>query len=123
MKRVYLIVIFLIGIAIRTVYLLTPNLDSDQAIMGLMGRHILDGEFPIFYWAENYEGPIEAYFASIIFYLFGSSPLTLAFSPFIFYLVFLFLIFQLAKEIFNEEIALIAMLLTAASPPFLIWYS
>jgi len=123
MRKISILLIFLLGAAIRVVYLLTPDLDSDQAIMGLMGRHILNGEFPIFYWGENYEGPIESYLASITFYLFGSSRITLALSPFIFSLIFLILIYRLAKEMFDEKVAIITLSLASVSPPFLIWYS
>lgn len=123
LHRILFIPIFLLGLALRVVYLITPDLDSDQAIVGLMARHILDGEFPIFYWGENYEGPIESYFASIIFFLFGSSRLTLSLSPFMFSLIFIFLVYRLAREMFNEKVALMAMLIVCASPPYLIWYS
>ncbi|MBI5199894.1 MAG: glycosyltransferase family 39 protein, partial [Nitrospirae bacterium] len=123
LHRILFILIFLLGVALRVIYLITQDLDSDQAIMGLMARHILDGEFPIFYWGERYAGPVESYFASIIFYIFGSSPLTLILSPFIFSLIFIFLVYRLGKEMFNEKVGLMAMLLVSASPPFLIWYS
>ncbi len=123
LQRLLFILIFLLGIALRVIYLITPDLDSDQAIVGLMARHILDGEFPIFYWGENYEGPVESYFASIIFFLFGSSRLTLSLSPFVFSLIFILLVYRLAKEMFNEKVALMAMLIVCASPPYLIWYS
>ncbi|MEK6691769.1 MAG: discoidin domain-containing protein [Nitrospirota bacterium] len=123
LHRILFILIFLLGIALRVIYLITPDLDSDQAIMGLMARHILDGEFPVFFWGESYEGPIESYFASIIFALFGSSQLTLSLSPFIFSLVFIFLIYLLTKDMFNEKVALIAMFFVSASPSFLIGFS
>ncbi len=123
LQRILFILIFLLGIALRVIYLITPDLNSDQAVIGLMARHILDGEFPIFYWGEHYAGPIESYFASIIFYIFGSSPLTLSLSPFIFSLIFIFLVYRLGKEMFNEKVGLMAMLLVSVSPPFLIWYS
>src|SRR6185312_1031761 len=38
-----------------------PALDSDEAVIGLMARHILHGERPTFFWGQNYMGPFEAY--------------------------------------------------------------
>lgn len=41
----------LVALALRLFVILTPHaaLDADEAIVGLMGRHVLQGEFPIFY--------------------------------------------------------------------------
>ena len=35
--------------------------NSDEAIFGLMARHILDGERPAYFWGQNYLGGAEAY--------------------------------------------------------------
>jgi len=45
--------LLVLGAGVRAVYLVTPDLDSDMAIVGLMGRHILAGEFPIFFWGYS----------------------------------------------------------------------
>src|SRR5690242_4854120 len=57
-----------------------PALDSDEAVIGLMARHILHGERPTFFWGQNYMGPFEAYFAALLFVLFGSSSFVLGLS-------------------------------------------
>ena len=33
--------------------------DSDEAIWTLMSRHVLDGEFPVYFWGQGYGGTIE----------------------------------------------------------------
>ncbi|MGH2486807.1 MAG: hypothetical protein ACRDHE_12425, partial [Ktedonobacterales bacterium] len=51
-----------------------PHLNSDEAVVGLMARHIAqNGAHPLFIWGVHYEGPFEAYIAAIFFAVFGSS--------------------------------------------------
>lgn len=47
---------------------------ADQAIVGLMGLHILEGRgHPVFYWGSTYGGSLEAHLVAAAFALFGSS--------------------------------------------------
>ncbi|MCA1691516.1 MAG: glycosyltransferase family 39 protein, partial [Actinobacteria bacterium] len=41
--------------------------DSDEAVAGLMGRHMLDGEFFSFYWGQAYGGVHEAVLLTVLF--------------------------------------------------------
>jgi hypothetical protein len=59
-------------------------LDSDEAVVGLMARHILRGEFPVFYWGQEYLGAVEAYLAAPFFALFGNSVQALKLVPVLF---------------------------------------
>jgi 4-amino-4-deoxy-L-arabinose transferase-like glycosyltransferase len=124
LHRILFVLILLSGIALRLPYLLTPHhFDSDQAVMGLMAKHILEGEFPVFYWGENYCGPVESYLASLLFYLFGISTFTLGLSPLLFSIGFMMITYKFAREIAGEKGGLIALLLVSIAPPFLIWHS
>ena len=40
--------------------------DSDEAVEGLMARHVLEGEFPAFLWGQRYKGVPEVYLQFII---------------------------------------------------------
>ena len=75
-----LIFFCLLGLIPRLV-LLNHNqagIESDEAIIGLMGKHILeDGEFPIFYYGQAYMGSLEAILTSLSFKLFGISNFSL----------------------------------------------
>ncbi|MEK6813514.1 MAG: glycosyltransferase family 39 protein [Nitrospirota bacterium] len=108
---------------IRGVYLLTPSLDSDEAVVGLMAIHILRGEYPIFYWGEPYCGPLESYLAALFFSFFGPSPLALNLAPAVFSLLFLFAAYRFARIAFGRETGLVSLLLLALGPPFLVWHS
>ena len=68
-------VLALIGLGIR-LWIMTGRLgaiDSDEAITGLMARHLLDGEFRAFMWRLSYQGTIATYPVALSFKLFGTS--------------------------------------------------
>ncbi len=109
--------------ALRGVFLLFPALDSDQAIIGLMGLHILEGHFPIFFWGERYSGTLESFLAALSFFVFGASRQTLGLAPTLVSLGFLWAGWRLAREVFGERAGLIALALLAVPPVFLSWNS
>jgi hypothetical protein len=88
-----------------------------------MARHILQGEFPVFFWGQPYGGTLEAHLAALLFYLFGASRLTLALSPFLFSLAFLALTYRLGCELFDRATGRVALLLVAVAPPTLVSHS
>ncbi|OGO32035.1 MAG: hypothetical protein A2Z16_16925 [Chloroflexi bacterium RBG_16_54_18] len=47
------------------------SFNSDEAIVGLMARHILQGERPVFFYGQAYMGSLDALLVAIGFYLFG----------------------------------------------------
>ena len=52
--------------------------DSDQAIVGLMAKHLSEGRaFPVFYYGQNYMLGVEAYLAAPVFLVAGVSVTTL----------------------------------------------
>jgi 4-amino-4-deoxy-L-arabinose transferase-like glycosyltransferase len=54
-------------------HLAFPRLDADQAVTGLMGVYVLQGEFPVFFWSQDHAGIPESYIAAPLFFLFGIS--------------------------------------------------
>lgn len=54
------------------------HFDSDQAITGLMGKHLAEGRaLPIFYYGQSYMLAVEAWLAAPLFLVFGTSVATL----------------------------------------------
>ena len=52
--------------------------DSDQAVIGLMAKHLLEGRaFPVFYYGQNYMLGVEAYLVAPVFLIAGISVTTL----------------------------------------------
>ena len=65
--------VLLLGLAWKMV-LISQNafpFNADEAIVGLMGRHILMGERPIFFYGQAYMGSLDAFLVALGFYLFG----------------------------------------------------
>ncbi len=77
------------GVALRVwVYrsaLGVPN--SDEAVVGLMTRHIIEGEFPTFFWGQAYGGSQEALLTVPGFAIAGSGWLALRIVPIALYAV------------------------------------
>jgi hypothetical protein len=57
-----------------------PGFDSDQAVVGLMAKHLADGRaFPLFYYGQHYMLAVEPWLAAPFFKMFGASVATLKF--------------------------------------------
>ena len=115
------IIILTIGIICKILSIQLLPFDSDQAIVGLMGKHILEGALPWLYYGDSYSGILEPLLVSWSFLFFGISRWTLHLIPFIFSILFVISIYQLGRELFNREIGLLGMLL-AAVPHFSFGY-
>src|SRR5512139_4067165 len=54
------------------------HFDSDQAIVGLMAKHISEGRaFPLFYYGQHYMLGVEAYLAAPLMWIAGASVMAL----------------------------------------------
>jgi len=87
-----------------------PALDSDEAIIGLMGRHILsDGQLPYWFWGQQYMGAFQAYFAVPFFAVFGSSALTLHFTVLLLTAGWLAVMYRLGRAAFGPAVGLLTL--------------
>jgi hypothetical protein len=91
--------------------------------VGLQAFGILRGEKPIFYPGQAYGGSLESYLVAAVFWLLGASPLTLRLIPFLFSTLFIFMTYQLAREIYNPPIGLLSALFVALCPLHLTAFS
>lgn len=117
--------IILLGIALR-LYLLFGSqviIEADEALVGLQAFGILRGERPIFYPGQAYGGSLESYLVAGVFQLLGASPLTLKLIPFLFSTLFIFMTYQLAREIYNPPVGLLSALFVALCPLLLTAFS
>jgi hypothetical protein len=117
--------IILLGIALRLYLLFSSQviIEADEALVGLQAFGILRGERPIFYPGQVYGGSLESYLVAAVFQLLGASPLTLKLIPFLFSTLFIFMTYQLAKEIYNPPIGLLSALFVALCPLLLTAFS
>lgn len=102
-------------------YYITP--DADQTVLGLMARHILAGERPIFYWGQPYTGAPEAYVTAALFALFGQSDLLLHVAPLAASVGFVVATCILALRLYGAGIAALTGLYLSLAPILLIEWS
>lgn len=127
-QKFLLATILFVGIALRAYFLFNYELIdakehvvalSDEATVGLMAKHIVTGtNFPIFFYGQNYMGAFEAYVTALLFAVFGVSLFTLKLAPAIFSVVLLFVVYLLAKRLFNARVAILSTLLVAVPSAF-----
>lgn len=109
----------LLGALVRLHLLFASNfvIDSDEAIVGLMGKHILEGKtVPIFYYGQHYMGSLEAVIVSIFFALFGVNSVSLKVVPFLFSLALLPVAYSLFSHLMGRFGARCALLLLSIPP-------
>lgn len=108
-----------IAAALYRLYLIArgwPALDSDEAIIGLMARHIVRGQFPIFYWSQAYMGAGQAYLAAGFFWLFGPSTFWLHMTVLLLTMGFLATLYALARAAYGRAVGLLTLLWVAFGP-------
>jgi 4-amino-4-deoxy-L-arabinose transferase-like glycosyltransferase len=107
------------GIALRVaVYLsVLGDTNSDEAVLGLMARHALHGQFTTFLWGTAYGGSQEAWLATPIFGVFGSSVGALRVVPMALDVIAVLLIWRVGLRTIGERAAVIAAALYWLWPP------
>jgi 4-amino-4-deoxy-L-arabinose transferase-like glycosyltransferase len=119
--------VFILIATARFVILLTSqtHVHSDEAIIGLMGKHILEGRyFPFYMYGQPYNAGAawEAYLAAIAFALFGVSVVSLKSCIVALSLLGLFLFYRMCLALYDERTALLATIVFAAAPSLLKWH-
>ncbi|MDH3327705.1 MAG: hypothetical protein OEM01_00550 [Desulfobulbaceae bacterium] len=119
-----LALIMCLGVALR-LYMSVKAFYStfDTSTVGLMGLHILEGEFPLFYYGQNYMGALEAYTAALMFSIFGVSTVSLSMAPISFALGWIFATYLLFSKLFGRTGGIAAALCTSAVGWYGLWFS
>jgi 4-amino-4-deoxy-L-arabinose transferase-like glycosyltransferase len=86
-------------------------INSDTAVVGLMARHMLHGQFQAFYWGQPYGGSQEAALAAALFGIVGSSAFVLRLSMILWSAVSAVLVWRIGKATVGEPAATIGALL------------
>jgi hypothetical protein len=91
--------------------------DSDQAVMGLMAKHLVEGRaFPVFMYGQSYILGVQAWMAAPMFLLFGVSVASLKLPLLLINLAIAILLVRL----FEREAGLRPALAAAAAAPFIL---
>jgi len=88
-----------------------------------MARHVLNGEWPAFFWGQAFKGVPEVFAAAGAFTMFGSSVTVLKSVTLAFFAAYVALNFVLLDRIASRWIAVSASLLLIAAPPALVFWS
>jgi hypothetical protein len=102
-----------LALVLRMVLLLRgwPALDSDEAIIGLMARHILRGARPVFYYGQHYLGALDAYIAAAFFAVLGPSTVALRLSMLPLVMGFLLIALVIGQITYGRAGAVVASVL------------
>ena len=101
------------------------HVHSDEAIIGLMGKHILEGRhFPFYMYGQPYNAGAawEAYLASVAFALFGVGVVPLKGCIVVLSLLCLFLFYRMGCALYDRHTALFATVAFALMPSLLKWH-
>lgn len=112
-------------VAVRLPFLLHGDrfFDSDEAVEGLMARHLLQGEPAAYLWGQHYKGVPEVYLAGLFFLVAGPSVIALKAATLACFAAFVCLQFVLIAELFSTRIAWMTTALTVVGPPSLVLWS
>ncbi|MGB9473938.1 MAG: hypothetical protein WCE87_02590 [Candidatus Udaeobacter sp.] len=119
--------VFILIATARFLILLTSqtHVHSDEAIIGLMGKHILEGRyFPFYMYGQPYNAGAawEAYLAAIAFAFFGISVISLKGCIVVLSLLCLFLFYRMCLVLYDQQAALLATVAFALAPSLLKWH-
>ena len=100
------------------------SFESDEAVVGLMARHILQGARPVFYYGQAYMGSLDAWLVAGLYALFGPSVIAIRVVQTALFLAHVSLTFVLARRYSGDAlIALLSALLMAVPPVLLTLYT
>lgn len=94
----------------------TPN--ADEAVVGLMARHALDGELTTFYWGQAYGGTQEVLLTVPLFLVGQSSWLALRLVPIVLSAVASLLVWRVGRRTIGEPAAAVAAAIFWIWPAF-----
>ncbi|MBN1310563.1 MAG: hypothetical protein JXB30_04020 [Anaerolineae bacterium] len=111
----------LLGAGLKAAILLTGSItfDADEAILGLMARHILQGARPLFFYGQSYMGALDAYLIAVAFLIGGQTVLMARLVQAALYLGVLVTTYGLAYRLSRDQFASTAAALLIALPPVL----
>jgi hypothetical protein len=113
------------GVAVRAWILSSPlgALEADEAIVGLMARHALDGELSVFYWGALYGGTQEALLTAVVFAVAGSSVLALKLVSLAIFSAAAVLVWLVGRRTVGPSAALVGAALFWVWPAYFVWWT
>jgi hypothetical protein len=95
---------------------------SDQAVVGLMAKHILEGKgHPVFYWGATYAGTLEPHYVAAVFAVLGVSIASYRIAMAAMLWALILGIVLLTRKIFAARAGLTALAFLGVAPFFLLY--
>ncbi|MEA3351726.1 MAG: glycosyltransferase family 39 protein, partial [Chloroflexota bacterium] len=112
----------LASVALKTWLLLADVVpfNSDEAVVALMARHILQGERPIFFYGQAYMGSLDAWLVAGAFRFFGEKVWAIRLVQTLLYLGFMYTLWLLARRFFQSPAVSGFVALVVAIPPVVV---
>lgn len=112
------------GVAFRAWTLFGPlrPIDSDEAVVGLMARELLEGEVSTFYWGQAYGGSLEVVLLAPVLAVFPGSLLALRSTALLAGVVAALLAWRIARRWLDPDQARFVGAVTFAWPPLHAWF-
>jgi len=121
----FVVLAALVGLGFRVFAVVSDLgvLDSDEAVVGLMARRMLDGEVQAFFWGQHYAGTVETAVAALVIAVAGPSVAALKASVALLAAVAAVLTWRVGRRLVAERAAQAAGLLLWVGPAAYVWYS
>jgi len=122
--RVAVVVCFAFGLAAR-LWIFTGGLgelNADEAVMGLMAMHFLEGEWSTFYWGQAYGGTLEVILLAPVVAVLGATRTALQVVPFIQSVAATALVWAVARRVVERQGAITAAALFWSFPAAFVWW-
>lgn len=122
-REIGLLALVLIGAMVLKVLLLAADVvpfNSDEAVVALMARHILQGQRLWFFYGQAYMGSLDAYLVAGAFRMFGERVLSIRLVQVALYLAVLLTSYLVARRFTGERHAALLVVLLLAFPPVLL---
>ena len=120
-----IILAFVAASRFAILFLSQTHVHSDEAIIGLMGKHIAEGRYvPFYMYGQSYNAGAawEAYLASFLFAIFGVGVIPLKAGIVILSLVGVVLFYRMCNVAYDRRTAIFATLTFAVAPSLLKWH-
>jgi 4-amino-4-deoxy-L-arabinose transferase-like glycosyltransferase len=116
-----------LGVGLR-MYVLsrhTGGFDSDEAVTGLMARHLLSDplDHQAFYWGTNYGGTLAAVVAALPLWLFGWSVTALKLTEVAWHAVAALLVWRIGRRLVDERAGVVAGVIVWVWPALAVQWS
>ena len=117
--------LILAGIVARVAILTTSlgTINSDEAVVGLMARHMLHGEFSAFYWGQPYGGTGEQMPFLPFFAIFGVTATTLKLMTITYSAICAVLVWRISRYLMSRNASMIAAATFWVYPGPTAWWS